>query len=911
MAEHTYEDIFRWVKRGLMAGAVDLDAYTRAMMATGGVPMERRAAVLRQQLGLTDEVLKTLQSLSMPERDPRASWSSLEARLSEHPERLIEQPEQSAEASPLVSTQPLGSVSGKHARYTMGRHIGRGSSARVVLARDHYLGREVAMKIQMPLPDDRGHLKARFMEEAQATGQLEHPNIIPVYDMGVLDTGEHFYTMKYVRKSNFRRVIHQLRLGRPEALRHYSLIKLLTIFNQVCMAVDYAHSKGVIHRDLKPENLLLGDYGEVIVMDWGIAKVIGDEIQTTSSAIGRKNTPENTVYGTPEYMAPEQAMGFSNHPAVDIYSLGAVLYEILCLSPPFEGKTPVKTMIAVVREKLVPPTERAVEFGRHVPPLLEEICLTAMNKKPELRQASAKALRDQIEDYVEGYRHEAHHRKMAEAHVESANRVARRYFHYVGRAEEHGKVVRDRARQFEGWEPIEEKREVWAEEAELARLHAEAVQALGEAEAAYLQALAYEPENDTARQGLARLYWTRLEEAEVAGDKLQALYQKTLVERNDTGPFADKLRGDGQITITSEPKGVLVELHRLEEIDKRLQITASWSAGHTPADLPLITMGRYKATLQNPDGPPVTLSFKIERGTTLALHTPLLASYALGDDFLFIPPGPVTLGEDSLGASSLPRQTLDLDGFVIARYPVTMAEYLEFINDLDRLAPEAAIAHMPRTKGDGILCQKSQAGHYEPIDRLITGPARKRYPEGQGHEWFLPAFGINFFDALAYIAWRCERDGRLYRLPTELEWEKAARGADGRLYPWGDHFDPTFCKMSRSRPEPAQPEPVGVFEFDCSPYGVRDMAGGVSEWTSSLFTLAGPTFEQRSQLDPQLTTFERVCRGGAWNAHPIFSRATFRAPVMPRSREPSIGFRLVLVPSSGPDEATRPRPRID
>ena len=248
---------------------------------------------------------------------------------------------------------------------------------------------------------------------------------------------------------------------------------------------------------------------------------------------------------------------------------------------------------------------------------------------------------------------------------------------------------------------------------------------------------------------------------------------------------------------------------------------------------------------------------------------------------------------------------------IMARYPVTMAEYLEFINDLDRLDPAAAIAHMPRTKGDGILCQKSSAGHYEPIDRLIVGPARKRDPAGHGYEWFLPVFGVNSYDAQAYIAWRSQREGCFYRLPTELEWEKAARGGDGRLYPWGDRFDASFCKMSRSRPEPAQPEPVGVFEFDSSPYGVRDMAGGVSEWTSSLFTHTGHTFDQRSQIDPDLTTFERVCRGGAWNIHKLFSRATFRSPILPKSREPSIGFRLVLVPPTGPDDATRPRPRIE
>jgi serine/threonine-protein kinase len=281
-----------------------------------------------------------------------------------------------------------------------------------------------------------------------------------------------------------------------------------------------------------------------------------------------------------------------------------------------------------------------------------------------------------------------------------------------------------------------------------------------------------------------------------------------------------------------------------------------------------------------------------------------------GDNFVYIPPGPTVIGEDNLGISTLPRQTVDIGGFIIARYPVTMVEYLEFINDLERQDFAAAIAHMPRTKGAGILCQKSASGRYEPVEHLITGPARKRYGVGQGHEWFLPVFGVNWYDAGAYIAWRSQRDGCLYRLPSEFEWERAARGGDGRLFPWGNHFDASFCKMARSRPEPAQPEPVGVFDHDTSPFGVKDMGGGVSEWTSSLFTRAGRTFEERSQIDPQLTTFERVCRGGAWNTHQIFSRATFRAPFLPKSREPNIGFRLVLAPPSSADDKTRPRPKL-
>ncbi len=485
-----------------------------------------------------------------------------------------------------------------------------------------------------------------------------------------------------------------------------------------------------------------------------------------------------------------------------------------------------------------------------------------------------------------------HNRQMAEARVDSANQIARRYFHFVGRAKEQARAVNEQALEFEGWEVMENKRPHWEAQQELERLRSEAVGMLGEAEAAYLQALAYEPDNKTARQGLARLYWTRLEEAEERGDSFEALYYKNLVARNNTGAFDEQLRGDGQLKITTEPPGLEVELERLQVQDRIISPAAAWSVGRTPVELPKLTMGRYRARINTGQNTPLLTSFAVERSAGIDLH--IRVPQNVPDDFIFVSPGPALIGDDNPGSSTLARQHIDIGGFLLARYPVTMAEYLEFINALERTDPAAAIGHMPRTRGAGILCQKSTNGHYEPIDGLIVGPARQRYPHKQGHEWFLPVFGISWYDAQAYIAWRSQRDNRIYRLPDEIEWEKAARGGDGRRYPWGDVFEASFCKSSRSRPEPAQPEPVGTFPQDCSPFGVRDMAGGIGEWTRSLFTSSGSTYDERAQHDPEMTSFERVCRGGSWNTPDVFCAATFRTPMLPSSREPSVGFRLAM-----------------
>jgi serine/threonine-protein kinase len=161
---------------------------------------------------------------------------------------------------------------------------------------------------------------------------------------------------------------------------------------------------------------------------------------------------------------------------------------------------------------------------------------------------------------------------------------------------------------------------------------------------------------------------------------------------------------------------------------------------------------------------------------------------------------------------------------------------------------------------------------------------------------------VSIDDAIAYAAWRSERDGLTYRLPTEEEWEKAARGTDGRAYPWGNNFESTFCKMRFARPEPAQPEPIGIFRFDESPYGVRDCAGGVSEWIAD-------TNDPMNPIHPEA----EMCsaRGGSWSSDSTGCRVASRPRVMRAARSTSIGFRLVKdLPASALVARSRPVPPI-
>jgi len=312
---------------------------------------------------------------------------------------------------------PTGSTS-DDARYQIGEMVGRGGMGAVVAAVDLNLARSVALKTVVAEKQASKEHLVRFRQEARLTGQLEHPNIVPVHELGEDDAGRVFYTMKLVKGITLHEVLESIKRGERDMIADYPLSRLLTIFQKVCDAVAFAHSKGVMHRDLKPENIMIGDYGEVLVMDWGLAKVIGQREQPglaparpVESSGDVVHTMDGRILGSPHYMAPEQAEGLVDRldARTDIFALGGILYCILCLHPPLLGASPQEVM-QNSREGRIPPLASQVPrgglghcSGGRIPASLAAVATKALSLLPGDRYQNVKELQREVEAYQTGF----------------------------------------------------------------------------------------------------------------------------------------------------------------------------------------------------------------------------------------------------------------------------------------------------------------------------------------------------------------------------------------------------------------------------------------------------------------------------------------------------------------------------
>jgi serine/threonine protein kinase len=341
-------------------------------------------------------------------------------------------------------------------KYKVITTINRGGMGVILQARDLRIRRTVAMKVMKTSNQFSRENVLRFIDEAQLTGQLEHPNIVPVYEMGIDEQGEIFYTMKFVKGTTLDDVLRGIRNGRQKTIEKYPLGTLLTIFQKVCDAVAFAHARGIVHRDLKPENIMIGSFGEVLVMDWGLAKNLttarkenAPEAPMVPEALVNRvpddlrgfETMHGLIVGTPPYISPEQARGELDKidERSDIYVLGGILYAILTLRPPVEGETVHEVVEKIVTSTIAPPStfnqptrrssqkkvgEESAEAaannfifshcpGKRIPDSLSAVVMKSLALDPADRYQKVEDLQTDIEAYQGGFATKAERASLA------------------------------------------------------------------------------------------------------------------------------------------------------------------------------------------------------------------------------------------------------------------------------------------------------------------------------------------------------------------------------------------------------------------------------------------------------------------------------------------------------------------
>ncbi|MEZ4320728.1 MAG: SUMF1/EgtB/PvdO family nonheme iron enzyme [Myxococcota bacterium] len=745
--------------------------------------------------------------------------------------------------------------------------LASGGTSHVRRVFDGRLGCAVAMKSLRPELLEHEEAVQRFRREANLTAGMHHPGIVPVYDQGTTAAGIPWFTMREV----IGRTIDRVETGPVGSRRSVGL------FLRACEAVAYAHERGIVHRDLKPANLMVGSFGEVLVMDWGVARILAEAEPApghTRMAHGPK-TSLGAVLGTPRYMSPEQARGeLGAHPAAtDVFALGVVLYE-LCTGQVLDPGTGREIWARRMRGAPVPGAMDGV------PRRLREVITHALADDPADRFSDAGAIGDAVRDWLDG----AHRRADALAVLAQVAPLRPEARALRARGVELRQDAAAMLVPLPRHAPAADKAPAWDLEDEAEALERDA----GILELRWREgvttALQRSPNLAEARAALADFHAEELLEAEARSDARAAARAEVLLGSYDDGRHARLLEGRCAVTLVTDPPGAEVVAVRQELRGRRRQDGERIPLGRTPfveVDLP---HGSWVLEVTHPGRVPVRYPVFLERGAAWSgippggsEPFPISLPESLAPDEVYVPAGWFLAGNDPDAGDALERQWVWVDAFRIDRHPLSAGAYLAFL----RSVPDSALAEL--------------LPHSDTFARTPLVVARNGVLElGVDHdhrqwrpEW--PAAGMTWFAAEA-----CARHlgGAL---PHELQWSKAARGVDGRRFPWGDHPEVTWaCMLGHSAEAPA-PTALSTHPIDCSPYGMRSCAGHVRNWCANGWHRDGPWLVdgRLGPADPRDPTGYRSARGGSWNNHPSLARAATRFAAKPDEHYSVLGFRTV------------------
>lgn len=403
-----HKDQTRFLRMALNLKMIDAGQFNEIMELWEKNPTKDTGTILLEKGFITQEQYKHILSTFIAHGEALHNFDVSATRIFIHPreKHLVEKDElTSGKKEPTGEAEELYSDI-----FTLRGILGQGGIGRVFLGFDKNIEREVAIKELIAEKADaiKDRNLARFIREAKVTGQLEHPGIVPVYELNAKPDGTYFYVMKYVHGRTLYEGINSCFAETPEAAFRERLTLLPSLID-VCEAMGYAHSKGVIHRDLKPSNVILGEFGETIILDWGLAKAYKAEASNSSHPAPSSEveddadsmlTRQGEMLGTPSYMSPEQIDSRFGQvgPESDVYALGVILFMILTGEKPYQGKA--KEFIKLVACDEPSPTPRT--FGPFIPPELAAICEKAMAKQKKDRFANASEMASELKAYRDG-----------------------------------------------------------------------------------------------------------------------------------------------------------------------------------------------------------------------------------------------------------------------------------------------------------------------------------------------------------------------------------------------------------------------------------------------------------------------------------------------------------------------------
>jgi len=815
-------------------------------------------------------------------------------------------------------------------RYVIVERVGTGAMGVVYGAYDPELDRKVALKLIKPGQGVKDTARARLLREAKAIARLQHPNVVAVHDVGVFED-QVFLAMEFVAGGTIKSWLSE---KKPRTWR-----EIIDVFVAAGRGLAAAHAAGLVHRDFKPDNVLLDKEGRPRVVDFGIARqaggaddeLAGDTGDQDGTATLRDSDAKNalatvtktgTWVGTPAYMAPEQFLGERGDDKSDQFSFCVALYEALYGERPFAGDDMLSISVNVTTEQF-----RPLPKDRGIPAWVRRVIMRGLKVDPAGRWDSMAALLSalQTDPAVKLRRQitgvsvlvvvaatftlawQVVSRRRADAEREVGRQLDTARADVTAARAKLAEARKLRLQSFAVFDAMnyDEGDALWRQ----MRALLPAIDAgYDQAERGFETASALDRTRLDVRKDLSDVRFEHAVWAEEfgLGSKAQVLAER-LASNDGDGAKRKLLAAPGTLALNASPPGVDIVLERYERdpvTEKREpRRVANLKAGESTTTL---AAGSYRMVMSGAGLAHVSYPFEIRRGERHAANVTVPRASAVPEGFVYVPAGEFFFGDnDELLRTqflhTVPMHQQRTGAYLIAQRETTYAEWISFLGSLPpsesaRYAPNVSAA----TRGSLRLRQVDDSW------QLTVQPTSQRYSAMSGEpivyigrktlarqDWLhFPVAGISPQDANRYVAWlRSARGLPGARLCTELEWERAARGADDRLFPIGDSVAPSDANfdLTYGRVDSAYgPDVVGSHTASRSPFGVDDLMGNVFEFAVS-----------------SVKKDEYVIRGGGYFFGSVNGRSTNREPVAPTFRDVVVGIRVCSSVEGNEDVANR------